>query len=146
MVSFFRDEKSLTGEQLKSRDGRSDIVALDAVALTVVSACVGIQAASWSDTPETGVKIASLIVALFMYHRMLRSFYNLIYFRQFKRAPIVLTLFFPSMVVIAIYVGEIIGNLWLGVGLLFGWLLSFLFLLIWIGDFKTAEPLERSDD
>ena len=139
----WQDDPDLRQRQLEHTDGLEDTRSLDAIALTVISACIGIQAADFPDTPQTAFRIFVLLILLMIFHRSLRAMYALVYFRQYKRAPIVFGLAIPAMAVVALYTGSIIGNFWLGIGLIGGWVGTFVYWISGNGLFKTAKQEDK---
>lgn len=85
------------------------------------------------------------MIALWVFHGFLRRLYNLVYFRQNKRAWL---FFFASIgmaVIMAALVGEFVGNYYLGGALLGGWVIVFL-MSIYGGEFKQIQSAENAND
>ena len=101
--------------------------AINTVALTVISACVGANISKMPDNKQTLASVVIIMLGLLLFHRTVIGWAQLLAHRQFKRLIQVAILTAPVGAVIALVTGNFIGNTAVGIGLMLGWVTMFFF-------------------
>lgn len=146
MVKLVRDNASLTDEQLSNLgDLRDDASRLDVIALTMVSGFAGIGASGLGNNWNSLLLIASTIFILFMFHVLLQSFVDLVFYEQWRRAIFLGVVSFSWAGMAGFFIGEITEKIYVGLGLTYGWWITFMLYLIG-GHARTASKLVKQND
>jgi hypothetical protein len=145
MVTLLINNPAFEAAHKAVQDGQDEMRSIDSIALTVISACIGMNTSKMPASPNTLIILVVVMIGMLVFHHSLRLLYNAVYFRQFRRACIVFSGCAPVCVLMALAVGDFVGNIYLGSGLFLGWFMMFAFMLA-SGHFSLVKLGSPSDE